>query len=205
MSESISRGDACTAPANTIPAPLKSLVEALLFVSGSPVTVEQLVKTLEGVSAHQIREVLGQLSQEYETSERGIKILEVAQGYQMATRRELAPWIKRFLQQAPMRLSRQCLETLAIIAYRQPMTRLEIEQIRGVNADGAIQTLLEKGMVRVNGRKEALGRPFLYGTTPLFLERFGLVSLQDLPKLEEVVQKEEPAKTNENISVAQAH
>jgi segregation and condensation protein B len=190
---------------NAISAPLKSLVEALFFVSGSPVTVEQLAKTLEGVSAHQIRSAVAQLSSEYEASEKGIKILEVAQGYQMVTRRELAPWIKRFLQAAPMRLSRQCLETLTIVAYRQPMTRLEIEQIRGVNADGAIQTLLEKGMVRITGRKEALGRPFLYGTTPLFLERFGLVSLQDLPKLEEFVQKEELAKTNENISVAQTN
>ncbi len=186
-----------------IPVPLKSLVEALLFVSGSPVTVEQLVKALEGVSAHQIREALDQLSQEYEVSEKGIKILEVAQGYQMVTRRELAPWIKRFLQQTPMRLSRQCLETLAIAAYRQPMTRLEIEQIRGVSADGTIQTLLEKGMIRITGRKAVLGRPFLYGTTPLFLERFGLVSLQDLPKLEEFVQKGEPVKADENISVAQ--
>lgn len=185
--------------------PLKPLVEALLFVSGSPVTVEQLVKTLEGVSGHQVREAVAQLSVEYEASERGIKILEVAQGYQMVTRRELAPWIKRFLQQAPMRLSRQCLETLAIIAYRQPVTRLEIEQVRGVSADGAIQTLLEKGMIRITGRKEALGRPFLYGTTPVFLERFGLVSLQDLPKLEEFVKKEEPVKTDETVSVTQTN
>lgn len=183
--------------------PLKPLVEALLFISGSPVTIEQMAKTLEGVSAHQIREAVAQLSAEYETSERGLKILEVAEGYQMVTRRELASWIKRFLQAAPMRLSRQCLETLAIIAYRQPMTRLEIEQIRGVSADGAIQTLLEKGMIKITGRKEALGRPFLYGTTLLFLERFGLVSLQDLPKLEEFVKKEEPVKTDETVSVAQ--
>ena len=106
--------------------PLKSLVEALLFVSGSPVTVEQLVKTLEGVPAHQVREAVAQLSAEYDSSEKGLKILEVAQGYQMTTRRDLAPWIKRFLQQAPMRLSRQCLEPLAIIAYRQPIDRKSV-------------------------------------------------------------------------------
>lgn len=172
---------------------LKPLLEALLFVSGTPVTVEQLAKILEEFPPADILEALRQLTQEYEAEGKGIKIFEVAGGYQMVTKRELAPWVKRFLQQAPLRLSRQCLETLAIVAYRQPITRLEIEQVRGVSADSSLQTLLEKGMVQILGRKEVLGRPFLYGTSTVFLERFGLESLQDLPKLEEIVKTDESA------------
>lgn len=182
---------------NLDPSRLKRLVEAFLFASGAPVSVEQIAKVLEINSAGAIRTTLDELSREYEADQRGLKILEVAGGYQMVTQRELAPWVRRFLQQMPQRFSRQCMETLAIIAYRQPITRAEIEQVRGVNADGALQTLMEKGIVRILGRKEVIGRPFLYGTTPLFLERFGLVSLKDLPHLEEVVNESESVtKTN---------
>ncbi len=169
------------------PTKLKSLLEALLFISGAPVSIEQMAGVLEPITPSSIRDALEQLTQEYEIAQRGLKIVEVAGGYQMVTQREWAAWLKRFLQQVPQRLSRQCLETLAIIAYRQPITRLEIEQIRGVNSESAIQTLLEKGMVRIMGRKEVIGRPFVYEVTGLFLERFGLASLNDLPRLEEVV------------------
>ena len=182
-------------------APLKSLVEAILFASGSPVLIEQLAKTVERASKEEIRQTLKQLTEEYEDSARGLKILEIAGGYQMVTKRELAPYVKRFLQKVPERLSRQCLETLAITAYRQPITRLEIEQIRGVSAESPLQTLLEKGMLKIAGRKEVLGRPFLYGTTPLFLERFGLGSLEDLPQLEEITKMN----NNENLSTAQTN
>ncbi|MDP2940211.1 MAG: SMC-Scp complex subunit ScpB [Candidatus Omnitrophota bacterium] len=165
---------------------LKGVIEALLFISEKPLLLEQVKDVLEGVDTQIIRELLVNLKNEYEERKSGIRIVEVAGGFQMITSEDYASYIKKFYKSRHKeRLSSPALETLAVIAYKQPVTRLEIESIRGVNVDGVINTLLEKGLVRIAGRKDVLGRPFVYGTTRQFLEYFGLKSLADLPKLED--------------------
>jgi segregation and condensation protein B len=162
---------------------LKSAVEALLFVSNDPVTVAQLSKVLE-LEEGLVEELLAELQEEY--ADRGIQVKAVAGGYQMCTRPEHADVIKRLLRM-DMRepLSQAALETLAIIAYRQPITRAEIEAIRGVRSDHVLEKLLEAQLIKVSGRKEAPGRPLLYVTTERFLRTFGLRDLSDLPPLPE--------------------
>jgi segregation and condensation protein B len=165
---------------------LKSVIETLLFISEKPLILDQIKEVLEGMDVAQIRDLLSQLKAEYEQRNSGLRIVEVAGGYQMTTSENFAPYIKKFYKlRHKERLSGPSLETLAVIAYKQPATRLEIESIRGVNVDGVINTLLEKGLVRIAGRKDVMGRPFVYGTTRQFLEYFGLKSLEDLPKMED--------------------
>lgn len=162
---------------------VKSLVESLLFVADEPVTLSDLARAL-GVSAQAVAEAVETLAQEY--AQRGLRIQRVNGRVQMITAPEAAPVIERFLGlETSTRLSQAAMETLAIIAYRQPITRPEIEAIRGVSSDGVIRTLLARGLIEEQGRLDAPGRPILYGTTFEFLRCFGLESLEDLPPLEE--------------------
>jgi len=170
----------------------QSIIEALLFVSESPISPEQMALVLEDLEPSEIRALIETLKKEYESSQRSLVIQEVAGGYQMTTNPLYAPWLRKFLKKTQgERLSGPSLETLAIIAYKQPVTRQEIESIRGVNVEGVLKTLLEKRLLRIAGRKEIIGRPLLYGTSREFLEYFGLNSLEELPPLEEFVQEGE--------------
>jgi len=161
---------------------MKPILEGLLFAAGDEgLDLKQMAEVLEA-DPRTVREALEQLADDFARQNRGIQIVELAGTYQMTTRPEHAPYFQR-LAQSPARasLSQAALETLAIIAYKQPITRVEIEQIRGVKSDRALQTLLAKELVREVGRAEALGRPILYGTTKRFLDCFGLSDLSDLP------------------------
>ncbi|HEV8540323.1 MAG TPA: SMC-Scp complex subunit ScpB [Nitrospiraceae bacterium] len=165
---------------------LKAILETLLFVSHDPVTVDRLAAVLEGVPKAEIKQTLRRLQQDFEATGRGLQIVEVAGGFQIVTRADYGPWIKRFEKSKPApKLTRSALETLAIIAYKQPLVRTEIEQIRGVETSGVLRTLLERKLVRMVGRKDMPGRPILYGTTKNFLQHFGLRDLSQLPPLRE--------------------
>ncbi|HET8563959.1 MAG TPA: SMC-Scp complex subunit ScpB [Candidatus Binatia bacterium] len=164
---------------------LKSVLESLLFVAEGPLTIQRLAEVLEGIDKRQIGLVLAELQSEFEAKERGLRLVEVAGGFQLRTPRENADWVKKLLGGRPPRMSRATLETLAIIAYKQPITRAEIEAIRGVDVDGVVTTLLERGLIRAVARKDVPGRPFLYGTTPEFLEIFNLKDLTQLPTLKD--------------------
>lgn len=164
---------------------LASVVEALLFVSDKPLTLEQIRSALDNLGTSDIRRVIEELNSGYEGSNRGIRISEIAGGFQMITASWVAPFLKKLYKQRHVeRLSRPALETLAIVAYKQPVTKAEISSLRNVNIDGVIATLLDKELIRMVGRKKAPGRPRVYGTTRQFLERFGLKSLEDLPRIE---------------------
>jgi len=164
---------------------IKSILEAVLFISGEPLSVETLKDILE-IEKEEIERIIRELISEYSLKNSGILIVEVAGGVQMVTNPACAPWVKKFLAKAiPTRLSQQSLETLAIIAYKQPITKPEIEAIRGVNSDGVIKTLLERRLIKILGRKEVPGRPLMYGTTKEFLQYFGLKDLSELPTLKE--------------------
>ncbi|EKP93870.1 SMC-Scp complex subunit ScpB [Thermaerobacter subterraneus] len=160
--------------------PVRGAVEALLFVAGEPLPASRMARIL-GVSEAVVREALEELAQACRAPGRGIELVEVAGGWQLVTRPEYSRAVEELLQPRRQALSRAALETLAIIAYRQPVTRAEIEAIRGVQSDAGLRALLERGLVREVGRKEAPGRPILYGTTPLFLQQFGLRDLSELP------------------------
>ncbi|RJP28652.1 MAG: SMC-Scp complex subunit ScpB [Candidatus Omnitrophota bacterium] len=164
----------------------KSVLEALIFSSDRPVTLEQMKKCLEHLSIEDIRAKLKDLAAEYEALSRGIRLVEVAGGYQMVTATSFSPFLKKLYKERRVeRLSKPALETLAIIAYKQPLTKLEIESLRSVNVDGVMKSLLDKDLIRISGRKQAPGRPFVFGTTKQFLIYFGLNSLNDLPKMED--------------------
>ncbi|MEW6087981.1 MAG: SMC-Scp complex subunit ScpB [bacterium] len=174
---------------------LKAIIECLLFVSPQPLELKRLEEIIGGVDTHTIRVLINQLQDEYGKEDRGIQIVEIAGGYRMNTRREYAPWVKRlFNTKLHFRLSRSALETLSIIAYKQPIMRVEIEAIRGVNVEWALHTLLEKNLIKITGRSDQPGRPLQYGTTDEFMVYFGLKDLSELPQLKEfkdVIQAEE--------------
>lgn len=164
---------------------IKPVIEAMLFSSEKALTLEQIRNVLDSLQTDQIRKLLEELKLEYEQSNRGIRIQEVAGGFQMVTHPNFAPFLKKLYKQRHVeRLSKPALETLAIIAYKQPVTKLEIESLRDVNIDGVIKHLLDKNLIRIAGRKKAAGRPYVFGTTRQFLEYFGLKSLEELPKIE---------------------
>ncbi len=171
---------------------LKAILESLLFAAGEPVTLAQMVSAIETVARDDIRRALGEMAVAYAEAGRGLILEEVAGGYQLRTRREHAAYVRRLLAARPPRLSRPLMETVAIVAYRQPITRPEIEQLRGVDCGGVIDTLLERQLIKIAGRKEAPGRPIVYATTPEFLELFGLKDLSNLPDLEEFREIELP-------------
>lgn len=168
----------------------KSVLEAILFLSGEPVALSAIRDVID-LPESEIKRLMDELINEYREKKGGLNIVEIANGYQMVTNPEYAEWVKRFKSaQLSSRLSMPALETLAIIAYKQPIIRAEVEQLRGVNSDSAIRTLLDKRLIKVIGRKEAPGRPFLYGTTREFLEYFGLKDLTELPTLKDLVREE---------------
>jgi segregation and condensation protein B len=165
---------------------LKGAVEALLFVSERPVTVDQFKDAIAGAGAADIKSVLQQLKSDYDNSPRGMCVAEIAGGWQMLSSPSFAEYIREFYKtRHKEKLSRAGLEVLAIIAYKQPVSRTDVEMIRWVNSDGTVMHLLNKGLVKIAGRKEVPGRPYVYATTGQFLEYFGLRALEDLPKLEE--------------------
>lgn len=164
---------------------VKAVIEALLFASENPLLLEQIRDALDNLETDEIRKALEELKAEYEATNRGMRIIEIAGGFQMISSPAFASFLKKLYKQHRVeRLSTPALETLAIIAYKQPVTRLEIESIRNVNVDGMIKGLMDKGLIRISGRKKAPGRPKVYGTTRQFLEYFGLKSLDELPKIE---------------------
>lgn len=164
---------------------IKAVIEGLLFVSEKPLALEQIKNVLEHLDTSEIRKAIEEMKADYENSLRGIRILEIAGGFQMVTQPELSPFLKKlYKSRLTEKLSRQALETLAIIAYKQPVTRIEIESLRNVTIDGVIKSLSEKNLIRIAGRKKAPGRPHVFGTTRQFLEYFGLKSLDELPKIE---------------------
>jgi segregation and condensation protein B len=165
---------------------LKSILESLLFASEAPLTVARLSEVFEGADKKEIAALLEELKAEYEAGGRGIRLAEVAGGFQMRTPKEHSEWVKSLFRGRPARMTKATLETLAIIAYKQPVTRAEIEEIRGVDVDGVLATLLERRLVRVVARKDVPGRPFLYGTTTEFLAMFNLKDLSNLPTLKEM-------------------
>ena len=165
---------------------LPAILESLLLAAAAPVPLGELVDALDGPGRAEVVAALEALEAGYEREARGLRLVRVAGGYQLRTPPEHAPWIRRLLRERPPRLSRPMLETLAIVAYRQPCTRMEVEAIRGVDADAVLSSLLDRHLVRVVGRKDAPGRPLLYATTHEFLEVFGLPALDALPTLREL-------------------
>ena len=163
---------------------LKRVVEALIFAAESPLSLDRLCQ-LTDRSRVEVRPVIKLLQDEYPPAQRGFSLTEVAGGYQFRTDSDLAPWLRKLSKERPFRFSPAALETLAIIAYRQPITRAEIEYLRGVDSGGVMKTLLDKGLLRILGKKEVPGRPLMYGTSRQFLELFGLRELADLPTLKE--------------------
>jgi segregation and condensation protein B len=169
-------------------AELKAIVEALIFASPEPITSKTLFKLLADEPREDIAAAVQALKAEYEQRP-GLQFVEVAGGYQIVTRPELHEWVRRlFHERAAQKLTLQGLETLAVIAYKQPVTALEISEIRGVNTAGVLSTLLERHLIKIVGRKDVVGRPFLYATTREFLIRFGLNDLTDLPKVDDMAE-----------------
>ena len=167
---------------------LKPIIEALIFASPDPLTPKTLFKLLDGEPQEDVERALDALQADYD-ERGGLQMVQVAGGYQICTRPEFHEWVRRlFHEHSKQRLSVQALETLAVIAYKQPITGPEIAEIRGVNTSAVLGTLLERQLVKVVGRKPVVGRPFLYATTREFLNRFGLSDLGDLPKVEEMAE-----------------
>jgi segregation and condensation protein B len=165
---------------------IRAAIEALLFASEKPLTLEQIKEALDNIGTVEIRKHIEELRDEYEKTNRGIRIIEIAGGFQMITAPIFISFLKKlYNQHRAEKLSVPALETLAIVAYKQPVTRLQVEAIRNVDVDGMLKGLIEKDLIRVTGRKKAPGRPKVYGTTRRFLEHFGLRSLEELPKIEE--------------------
>ncbi len=165
---------------------LKLIVESLLFAASEPLIPRQIHALLPGTDLKEIKDVLQELKNEYEEMNRSFLIKEVAKGYQFRSLPRYRPYIATMLSSTPPRLSRAALETLAIIAYKQPIIRQEIERVRGVDIGGVLRILLKKGLVRIVGRKSLPGRPIIYGTTGKFLEVFDLKDLSSLPTLKEI-------------------
>ena len=165
---------------------IKQIVESLLFVAEEPLTVERIRNIIAVVTPDEVRSAISDLFDEYETRDGGFYLREVAGGYQLRTRPEYTQWIKRLLQPKQQRLSKAALETLAIIAYKQPIIRSDVEYLRGVDCGGIMRMLLERKFIRILGRKDIPGRPMIYGTTRHFLEVFDLKDLKDLPTPKEI-------------------
>jgi len=165
---------------------LKNIIESLIFVSKEPISINQIRKILPDISTKEIRQSLDDLIEEYGNKKGGFYLREVAGGYQFRSSPEYGKWISLLIHPNPVRLSKPALETLAIIAYRQPVIRSDIEHIRGVDSGGIIRMLMERKLIRALGRKDIPGRPLIYATTKQFLELFDLRDLKDLPSLKEI-------------------
>ena len=168
------------------PQQIRAVLEALVFASPQPITPKEITRVLQGVAREDWERELAGLRADYARDERGLQLVEVAGGHQVTTRPEYNDWVRELIDpRTPTRLSIQALETLAVIAYKQPVTLPEIIALRGVKSGGVVKTLLEKRLIRITGRKEVVGRPMLYGTTKQFLLHFGLKDLGELPRIEE--------------------
>jgi segregation and condensation protein B len=175
---------------------LKQIVESILFVSDGPLTLERLYGILEEFEREEVRAALAEITADCNSGRRAIELVQVAGGYQFRSRSEFADYIRRLKKLKPTRFSPSALETLAIIAYRQPVTRSEIEYFRGVDSGGVLKSLLDKKLVRIIGKKDIPGKPLIYGTTREFMETFSLKDLASLPTLREI---EDLAESGENI------
>lgn len=182
----------------------KSILEAILFAASEPITAKQFQHAIPKMNVREIRKALSELTEEYQQMNRSFRLIEIANGYQICTRPEYSEWIRKFyIQQVRVTLSPSALETLAIVAYKQPVTRNDVSTIRGVNSDSVISALVEKGLVRVSGRKEGAGRSLLFSTTDSFLQQFGLKDPSELPSLEEIEQLLTSSNSHENIHTVQ--
>ena len=169
------------------PSQAKKIIEALLFAATKPLSVQEIRKAVKPLTAREVETLITELKEDYLQNGRSFEIIEIAGGYEMATRKEYAPWILKIeLQKKAKQVTQSALETLAILAYKQPITRAEIEDLRGVDVSGVMATLVERGLIKIVGRKEVPGRPFLYGTTEKFLEHFGLNRIEDLPSISDI-------------------
>ncbi len=193
------------------PATAKLVVEALIFASSKPLTPAEIRKVTKVLNVKQIEEIVAGLKEDYKSTGRCFELLEIAGGYELSTKKEFAAWILKIeLQRKARQATQSALETLAILAYKQPLTRAEIESLRGVDTSGVLSTLMEKNFIKIVGKKEVPGRPFMYGTTEKFLEHFGLKALVDLPSIDEIrqmvdssVKKEELIGTKKIVDVQQ--
>ena len=165
---------------------LKAIIESLLFVAETPLKIEKIKSVLEITDRQPIRDALTSLAEDYESGKRGFFLAEVAGGFQIRTRPEYSQWVRRLKETRPARLSRAAMETLSIVAYKQPVLRSDVEYLRGVDSGGTLRTLLERGLIRILGRKDLPGRPIIYGTTRQFLELFDLKDLNELPSLKDL-------------------
>lgn len=171
------------------PQKAKQVVEALIFASAKPLTAAEIRKATKILTVSQIEKIAAELKEDYQKNGRCFELLEIAGGYEISSKKEFAPWIMKIeLQRKARQATQSALETLAILAYKQPLTRAEIEALRGVDTSGVLNTLMEKNFIRIVGKKEVPGRPFLYATTEKFLEHFGLKSIRDLPSIDEIRQ-----------------
>ncbi len=167
-------------------AKIQSIIESILFVSGGPLSLKRMSDIVSEAPPAEVREAVEELVKECQADNRGVRMVEVAGGYQFQTEPENSYWVGRLLQSRPVRLSRASLETLAIVAYKQPVTRPEIEEVRGVDSGGVLKTLLEHGFIRIAGRKDVPGKPLIYATDKRFMEFFRLKSLAELPTIKEL-------------------
>ncbi len=187
---------------------VKSVVECLLFVTNRPLGLDEMAD-ITGEEPAELETLLGEMAQELESRQSALQIAKVAEGYQYASLPGFSYWVKKlFREQTTFRLSQSALETLSIIAYKQPITRAEIEEIRGVEVIGVLETLVERKLVKVAGRKESVGRPLLYATSPEFLRHFNLWKVSELPSLEDLAKEAELSKGQEvappvNVEVMQ--
>jgi segregation and condensation protein B len=185
---------------------VKKIIEALLFVTDHPLSTQAIKDILsETGKGYDIEALVKEISKEYDENASPMELKFVAEGWQFATRKEFGVWIQRlYKEKMTVKLSVSSLETLSIIAYKQPITRSEIEEIRGVEVTGVLETLMERGLIKIAGRKETIGRPLLYGTTMEFLKHFGLKHLGELPVIEEMSSEDAQIQKNseepENIS-----
>lgn len=184
-SEYVTVVDPIDDPASMSEQTLKSIFEAILFAASEPISVKQFQAVLPALDARAIRKVLADLGDDYQQMERSFRLTEIANGYQICTCPQYSEWIQKFYtQQVRVTLTPSALETLAIVAYKQPVTRADVAAIRGVNSDSVLNSLIEKGLVSVAGRK--VGRALLFSTTDEFLEQFGLKDASELPSLDEI-------------------
>ena len=186
------------------PAQARAIIEAILLTATEPVTPGRLVDLLAGYNGRDIREAIDALNAQYEAAGHGIEVVELAGGYQLASRQECAPWLRKYHKTSrQVRLTPAGLEVLAIVAFKQPVTRVEIDNIRGVSSASVLQTLMELNMVRLAGRSDGIGKPMLFGTTREFLVHFGLRGLGELPKpkeLEELLAEGQPPTTAHQLA-----
>ncbi len=165
----------------------KQILEAVLFASDVPIAVQVLAQALGDRTVPEVRAILAEMAESFERDERGVVLAEIAGGFQLLSRKECAPWVEQMLRsRRKIRLSKPALEALAIVAYKQPITKVEIDSIRGVDSGGVLHTLLERNLVTIKGRSKGVGRPLLYSTTQEFLSYMGINELEDLPELKEI-------------------